>query len=59
MDISQQTDRHYMALHLITAPDAGMVQDGKRHQEMSTRMQFYDYFGLYDNITLIVVFVVT
>lgn len=33
MDISQQTDRHYMALHLLTVPDAGEVQDGKRHQE--------------------------
>lgn len=49
MDVSQQTDRHYMALHLITVPDAGWEETSGDINV--TKMQFYDYFAPYDNIT--------
>lgn len=61
MDISQQPDRRYMALHLITVPDAGMVQDGKKHQETVMLLECNSMTTLGHMITLelIVVFVVT
>lgn len=52
MDISQQTDRCYMALHLITVPDAGMVQDGKKHQETLMLLECNSMTTLGHTITL-------